>query len=113
MLIEIARQKGDYVPELSFGTHFFQDLVEAQIRYLPLYPDEAETVFNEQFLISAGNLLPALVPEYAELADVIRVIDVPASTGGMHLCVAMNADLNQALAYLQKPADKSAGKNTL
>ena len=38
MLIEVARQKGNYLPELSFGTHFFQDLVEASIRYLPLYP---------------------------------------------------------------------------
>jgi hypothetical protein len=38
MLIEIARRTGSYVPDLSFGTHFFQDLVEAQIRYLPLYP---------------------------------------------------------------------------
>ena len=40
MLIEIARKKGNYVPDLSFGTHFFQDLVESSIRYLPLYPDD-------------------------------------------------------------------------
>ena len=42
VLIEIARQKGGYVPDLSFGTHFFQDLVESNIRYLPLYPDDPE-----------------------------------------------------------------------
>ena len=53
MLIEIARRSGDYVPDLSFGTHFFQDLVEARIRYLPLYPDEAEVAFNEDFLLEA------------------------------------------------------------
>jgi len=109
MLIEIARQKGDYVPELSFGTHFFQDLVEAQIKYLPLYPDEEETVFDEEFLTEASNLLPELVPEHAELADVVRVIDIPANTGGMFLRVAMNADLNQALGYLEKPTSKPTG----
>ena len=38
VLIEIARKKGNYSPDLSFGTHFFQDLVEGQIRYLPLFP---------------------------------------------------------------------------
>ena len=27
MLIEIARRSGDYVPDVSFGTHFFQDLI--------------------------------------------------------------------------------------
>ena len=50
VLIEIARKKGNYVPDLSFGTHFFQDLVEASIRYLPLYPDEKGIIFNEEFL---------------------------------------------------------------
>ena len=38
MLIEVARKQKDYIPEPSFGTHFFQDLVEASIAYLPLYP---------------------------------------------------------------------------
>ena len=47
MLIEVARRKGSYVPDLSFGTHFFQDLVEARIRYLALYPDEDGILFNE------------------------------------------------------------------
>jgi hypothetical protein len=50
VLMEIARQKGNYLPELSFGTHFFQDLVEAEIRYIPLYPDEPGAVLDERFL---------------------------------------------------------------
>lgn len=53
MLIEVARQRGNYVPDLSFGTHFFQDLVEAGIRYLPLYPDDDKILqrrFPEPFL---------------------------------------------------------------
>ena len=33
MLIEIARPVGGFVPEVSFGSHFFQDLVESNIRY--------------------------------------------------------------------------------
>ena len=49
-LIEIARKKGNYSPDLSFGTHFFQDLVEGQIRYLPLFPDDEGIIFNERFL---------------------------------------------------------------
>ena len=50
VLMEIARKKGNYVPDLSFGTHFFQDLVEAGIRYLPLFPGDDGQVFNELFL---------------------------------------------------------------
>lgn len=52
MLIEIAKQMGNYTPDLSFGTHFFQDLVEASIRYLPLYPDAEDVIFNEPFSVS-------------------------------------------------------------
>ena len=100
MLIEVARRKGNYVPDLSFGTHFFQDLVEAQIRYLPLYPDEADVVFHEDFLLGSDNLLGELAPEYADLADCIRVIDVGAVTGGQVLRVYLNADLEEAVALL-------------
>jgi len=103
MLIEIARQQGNYVPDLSFGTHFFQDLVEAEIRYLPLYPDDPGIVFNERFLLSAPNLLPELLPEFAHLAQVLRVIDVPNASRGLVLKVLMNADLDEALGLLSSP----------
>ena len=50
-------KKGGYLPDLSFGTHFFQDLVESNIRYLPLYPDDPDVVFNEAFFQRAPNAL--------------------------------------------------------
>jgi len=103
MLIEIARKQGNYVPDLSFGTHFFQDLVEAQIRYLPLYPDDSGVMLNESFLAAAPNMLGELLPDHAELAAVIRVIDVPACTDGMVLNVLMNADLDEAVGMLGRP----------
>jgi hypothetical protein len=103
MLIEIARKKGDYLPELSFGTHFFQDLVEASIRYLPLYPDDPGIVFNEKFLLGSDNILGELLPDFAHLAKVVRVIDIRRSTaanGGRALQVRMNAQKGKAVAYL-------------
>lgn len=103
LLVEIARQKGNYLPELSFGTHFFQDLVESNIRYLPLYPDDNDILFNETFLTKNGNLLGKLLPEFKDLADVIRVIDVPSATFGKVLRVLMNADLNEAVGFLTDP----------
>jgi pyruvate, water dikinase len=108
LLVEVARSRGHYVPDVSFGTHFFQDLVESGIRYLPLYPDEPGVAFNEAFFRGAHNELASLLPEHAALAEVIHVIDVPAAAGGLVVRVAMNADLDQALAYLTAPASKSA-----
>jgi predicted nucleotidyltransferase len=113
LLVEIARKKGSYVPDLSFGTHFFQDLVEAGIRYLPLYPDDAGTAFREPFLSGGENILPALLPEFAHLQDVLRVIDVPGRHAGAVLDVLMNADLDEAVGILThrtEPERPAAGE---
>ncbi len=113
MLVEIARKKKDYLPELSFGTHFFQDLVEASIRYLPLYPDEKANVFQDEFLLSAENMLKGMLPDFAAYADVIHVIDVQASTGSRILRVLMNADTEEALAFLASPETKAEYESEL
>lgn len=100
MLIEVARKKGNYVPDLSFGTHFFQDLVEAKIRYLALFPDEEGNVFNDVFFKGAPNILATLLPEYASLQHAVRVIDIPQASGGCELNVLMDGEKDQALGFL-------------
>ena len=104
MLIEIARKQRGYMPEPSFGTHFFQDLVEASIRYLPLYPEDRGVIFNENFLKSARNLLPELLPEFGRLADTLYVIDIPEASGGKVLQVLMNGERDEAVAMLTDPS---------
>jgi pyruvate,water dikinase len=108
VLVEIARKEGNYVPDLSFGTHFFQDLVEAGIRYLPLYPDEPDNVFNEEFLNETPNILTDLLPETERLAETIRVIDVPRATEGLVLRILMNADQDRAVGVLASPASSAS-----
>jgi pyruvate,water dikinase len=103
VLLEVARKEGHYVPELSFGTHFFQDLVESDIRYIPLYPDEEGIVFNERFLRGSHNILAEVLPKFADLAETVRVIDVPRVTEGKILRVLMNADLDRAVGILSTP----------
>ncbi|MEA1896169.1 MAG: PEP/pyruvate-binding domain-containing protein [Bacteroidota bacterium] len=105
MLIEIARKQKEYVPELSFGTHFFLDLVEANIRYLPLYPDDHDTVFDEEFLLGSENILVDLLPDMGHISDVIRVIDISNTTGGKLMHILMNADERKAIAHLAPPSE--------
>jgi pyruvate,water dikinase len=105
MLIEVAHKQEDYIPEPSFGTHFFQDLVEASIYYLPLYPEDVGITFNEDFLTSQTNKLVDIIPAFASLAEVVRVIDIPASTGGQVLQVLMNAENEKAVAILAPLGD--------
>ena len=101
MLIEIGLSDGDSAPEVSYGTHFFQDLVEAEIYPLALYPEEADAVLNWRFLRRSPNALAELVPDCAEYADYVRVIDVPAAARGRMLEVIMDADEGLALGYFR------------
>ncbi len=102
MLIEIARKKNEYVPDVSFGTHFFQDLVEANIKYLPLYPDERGNLFNEDFLTTTPNIFSQLLPDFAHLEEVIKVIDIASVYEEHGLKVYMNTDQEKAVAVIEK-----------
>jgi len=102
-LIEIGQKKGGGLPDLSFGTHFFQDIVEAEVRYIPLYLDEPGMIFQESFFKNSPNILARILPEFADLADTVKVIDVPATTGGSMLRILMNADVDEAVGFLVDP----------
>ena len=52
-LVELALTRQGLTLEPSYGTHFFQDLVEAQIYPLALYPDERGDFLNWTFLKEA------------------------------------------------------------
>ncbi|MDM8529161.1 PEP/pyruvate-binding domain-containing protein [Anaerolineales bacterium HSG24] len=102
MLIEIAMTRGGITPEVSHGTHFFQDLVESDIYPLSLYPDKPGIIFKRNFLTTTKNSLERLLPKYNNFTEYINVIDVPKTCGGKRLRVAMNEQANKALGYLYK-----------
>lgn len=100
VLVEMAREEAGQVPEVSYGTHFFQDLVEAQIIYIPVYPDDKEAGFNRDFSAGAPNRLQDLVPDATGLDGVVRVIDVPAAAGGRYASVVADPHSRRALCLL-------------
>lgn len=102
MLIEIAMTQGGITPELSYGTHFFQDLVETNIYALSLYPDEAESIFKREFFMQSPNSLAALLPKYSDYSKYLTVIDLPEICDGKKLRVVMNAKENKALGFLKR-----------
>ncbi len=99
-LLEMARSRGDHTPEVSFGTHFFQDLMEANIHYMPLFPDEPGVTFSETFFRESSNLLGEMLPEDARFDAVVRVLHVPAIADGDLLHLYMDGEKDRALAFL-------------
>ena len=105
MLIEMAKNKKGYQPDLSFGTHFFQDLVESKIRYLPLYPDDQDTLFNSDFFNQAANFLKKFVnlpPQKEELFEnTVKVIEVANESPCPTCEVVMDGDSSYAIGFLK------------
>lgn len=97
-LIEVA--DGHSAPEPSYGTHFFQDLVESNIYPLAVALDDPEVAFNRDFLMKAPNMLSTLLPEDKGWEEFIHVVDVPAATHGMHVTLSMDGNGPTAMAYL-------------
>ena len=100
-LIEIAQTETAGGPEVSYGTHFFQDLVESEIYPLPLYLGDQKTVFNRSFFERAPNDLEELLPDDAAYARYVKVIDIPSATNGRHVDLLMDSVEDVGLAYLR------------
>ncbi len=79
VLGELACEGTNLVPDLSFGTHFFQDLVETDIFYVAIFPQHKSFKFNDKWFASQPNCLEKMLPDKARYADVIKVIDLANS----------------------------------
>jgi hypothetical protein len=102
ILAEVAFEKAGHTPEVSYGTHFFQDLVESGILYLPVYPDETNADFNNKFFSRSPNILKDLLPELTDYADIVHVIDVPATAGGATAKVVVDLHTRHAICFLER-----------
>jgi hypothetical protein len=83
-ICEIADSKAGYNPELSYGSHFFQDLVESGILYNAIFENEKTLAFHPERLASCRDAFGELVKEGDGLEEIVRVWDV--SESGLWLC---------------------------
>jgi pyruvate,water dikinase len=101
VLVEVAREEAGQMPEVSYGTHFFLDLVESETIYLAIYPADRGAEFNKSIFEEAPNVLCDLVPGVEEFADLVRVIDVRALTGGKYAQVVADPHTQRAMCFLE------------
>jgi hypothetical protein len=99
-LVELAGQGVGAVPEPSLGTHFFQDLIEAQIFPLAIYLDDPSSVFNYTFFDETPNRVSEFIPIEARVEPALRLIRVADFRPGAHLRIVMSDEKSQAVAYL-------------
>jgi hypothetical protein len=100
VLCEIVAMREDLVPDVSLGTHFFNDLVEMDILYLALFPGRKGNSWNYAFFEQTPNRLAELLPGDGRWSEVVRVIDMPRD--GATLKLNANALTQQVLCYLER-----------
>ena len=76
VVCEVSYKDAGYMPELSFGTHFFHDLVETGIFYASIFEDDNTIKFNTDFFKNTKNILQDICTDCSEVMDIIKVYDV-------------------------------------
>ncbi len=99
-LVELSGEGIGPAPEPSLGTHFFQDLMEANIYPLALDLDRPETVFNREFFYHTPSCLKHLVKSDPGMERCVRVIEVDAYRPGHHLDLIMDDEKGKAMAHV-------------
>ncbi len=107
-LIELSGEGVGSAPDASFGTHFFQDLVEAKIYPLAVFLDDEDVAFNREFFYETPNRLAAIAPGESSLVDCLRLIEVASYRPGSHLELIMDEQAGRAVAFLQP--DRGVGE---
>jgi pyruvate, water dikinase len=101
VLVEVAELGSGMIPDLSYGAHFFQDLVESRIGYVALFPQERGTELNPGWLDALpGERRLRLDGEEAAdpaVAEALRLYDVR----GMGLRVTADVVRQQLFCFQQ------------
>ncbi len=100
-LVEITGSGIGPAPEASFGTHFFQDLVESNIYPLAVYLDDEDAIFNKNFFYKTPNRSGDFLPDDGGLEKCLRLIEVSAFRLDHHLELVMDNDQGRATAFLE------------
>jgi hypothetical protein len=104
VLVELAIMHAGLVPDVSLGTHFFNDLVEMDMLYFAVFPGRGQNCFSEGFLRQAPAFLDLVPPENDLWAKAVTVLEQRQGGGsgedaGGELRLYADAASQTALCY--------------
>ncbi|MBO5076228.1 MAG: phosphoenolpyruvate synthase [Clostridia bacterium] len=78
MIAEISESRAGYIPELSYGSHIFQDLVEAGILYTAVFEQASTVAYSPELLERFPDAAAALSTLPDDIKEVFHVYVPPA-----------------------------------
>ena len=73
---EVSDNRAGYMPELSYGSHMFQDLVEAQILYGAIFNNEKTLQYDSELFDHLTDIFAEICPDCPDLQKMIQVREV-------------------------------------
>ena len=99
VLGEVASEKNGSIPEVPYGTHFFNDLVESGILHVALFPDEEDSFFQARLLLNSPNQLSSFLPEDSSWESVVYLIHIPSCHNGMKLQIIQDSRQQKGMGF--------------
>ncbi len=72
-IFEVSESRAGYIPELSYGSHIFQDLVESEILYTAVFESDSTLEFHPEYLMEGENKISEYFDQGEELKDIVFV----------------------------------------
>ena len=72
-ICEVSDSRSGFMPELSYGSHMFQDMVEARICYSAIWNDRKTISYHPDLLEAEENIFPKICPDLSGLREMITV----------------------------------------
>ena len=101
-ICEIAEMHEGLIPDVSLGTHFFNNLVELDLLYFALHPHKEQDVLQREFFTTNPNQLPELFPKEAKWQEILKVIDTESLPHNLDLMMNMNTITQKGYCYIDK-----------
>jgi hypothetical protein len=99
VVCELAMMHEGLVPDVSLGTHFFNDLVEMDMLYLAVSPGREGHVLNEEFVRQQPNQLARLLPSAEAMTQVLWVVDSETSADGRVIFLNVDSMKQRGVCY--------------
>jgi len=113
-LVELAGEEVGASPEPSFGTHFFQDLMEANIYPLGVFLDDEDTIFKRDFFYNTPNRLSEFISiENPRVVAALKLIAIEDYLPNAHMDLIMDANKSRAVAFLVSKTPPTENDDTV
>lgn len=88
-ICEVAYGKAGYRPELSYGSHMFQNLVEADVYYGAINENSKTRIYRPEMMKAFPETAEAMIGEISpELSEIVKVYDVRENSAVLYLDAA-------------------------